>query len=245
MPRIYVEFARMKLFPGTCKNISSKIENIRSDFQRTVSQLDWDVKYEQDISNTANQIAQKMDRYVQTLKKYQSFLEDAYAQYEKLDSEKLDISNSSGNSPILDFLWDILKKAGYFGSVISVAEGFLKLINPTDWGTAVITAGKAGLTAIDKISGLMKDAQNLGKVARMVGADNANAMWAKRIFGTTESLKYYSKAASWADKFSYNFGKAWDKGVGAFTGESGAIKATTAWAGVALSGVANYFSKKK
>jgi len=104
MPRIYVEFARMKSFTGTCKNISGKIENIRSDFQRTVSQLDWDVKYEQDISNTAGQLVQKMDRYVQALKKYQSFLEDAYSQYEKLDSEKYPDSLIGSNVPWEDIL---------------------------------------------------------------------------------------------------------------------------------------------
>lgn len=98
MPRIYVEFARMKNLPRKYKTISGKVDDVRSDFKRTISKLDWDVKYMSDINNTASQLSRKLDRYVQSLKSYQSFLEYAYNSYVKLDSETIAKSESWLNS---------------------------------------------------------------------------------------------------------------------------------------------------
>ena len=88
MPRIYVEYARMKQVGSDCNSVSSEIDQIRSDFQRTINQLDWDVKYQSDINSTATQLARKLEDYTQVLKSYQAFIDDAYSQYIKLDSEK-------------------------------------------------------------------------------------------------------------------------------------------------------------
>lgn len=98
MPRVYVEFAGLKEAGNDCKAVSVKIDSIQSDFQRTIRQLDWDVKYEADINNTANQIARKLERYSQTLKEYKNFIDNAYSEYQKLekvtfDIKKIDISS--------------------------------------------------------------------------------------------------------------------------------------------------------
>ena len=103
MPRVYVEFARMKQLAGTSKTVSGKIDGVRSNFKHTINQLDWDVKYQSNINNTANQLAAKLDRYVQALKGYQTFLDYAHSEYVKLDNEKfdgklVDISGIIGNS---------------------------------------------------------------------------------------------------------------------------------------------------
>lgn len=100
MPRIYIEFAKMKQVGSSCKSVSSKVDQIRSDFQRTISQLDWDIKYQSDINSTATQLARKLEGYTQALKSFQTFIDDAYGQYVKLDSEKtgdftLEVNQSS------------------------------------------------------------------------------------------------------------------------------------------------------
>lgn len=94
MPRIYVEFNRMKQIGNNCKNVSSKVRNIKSDFQQTIRHLDWDVKYQSDINATANRLVRKLDQYEKVLENYQRFLNDAYDSYAKLDGEKkLDLSS--------------------------------------------------------------------------------------------------------------------------------------------------------
>ena len=94
MPRIYVEFAGLKEIGNECKIISTKINEIQSDFQQTMRNLDWDVKYEADINNRANQIVRKLQQYSEDLKKYEEFIENAYEEYSKLDKYKNFILNA-------------------------------------------------------------------------------------------------------------------------------------------------------
>ena len=49
MPRIYVEFSGLEQIGSRCKTASSKVTTIQSDFQRTVRQLDWDIRFESNI----------------------------------------------------------------------------------------------------------------------------------------------------------------------------------------------------
>ena len=98
MPRIYVDFAGLKQIKHTCKSVSSGVSDIRSDFQRTVRQLDWDVKFQSNINSTAAQLARKLESYTTALKSYQSFIDDAYDDYRELDrlgfdNDTLDIAS--------------------------------------------------------------------------------------------------------------------------------------------------------
>lgn len=125
MPRIYVEFARMKQVGSSCKSVSSNVDQIRSDFQRTIGQLDWDVKYQSDINSTATQLARKLEGYTQALKSYQSFIDNTYEQYAKLDAEKFEVSlfeKSAWDKFVEEFSsnygWgDFLSGAGYIGTI--------------------------------------------------------------------------------------------------------------------------------
>ncbi len=95
MPRIYVEFVRMKQIANTTQSVSSKLDDLRSDFLQTVQGLDWEVKFQSNINSSANQIAKKLRLYEEILKKYHAFLNDAYVLYEKLDSEESEIELAS------------------------------------------------------------------------------------------------------------------------------------------------------
>ena len=88
MPRIYVEFSGLEQIGSRCKTASSKVTTIQSDFQRTVRQLDWDIRFESNINSTATQIARKLEQYSRALEAYQRFIEDAYNEYVKLDEYK-------------------------------------------------------------------------------------------------------------------------------------------------------------
>lgn len=95
MPRIYVDFIGMKQIANTTQSVSSKLDDLCSDFLQTVQGLDWEVKFQSNINSSANQIVQKLRLYEKILKKYHAFLKDAYALYEKLDSEESEIELAS------------------------------------------------------------------------------------------------------------------------------------------------------
>ena len=88
MPRIYVEFSRLSKIGNSCKTIASRIDTIQSDFQNTVRQLDWDIRFESNINSTAMQLARKLEQYSRALEAYQRFIEDAHNEYVKLNEYK-------------------------------------------------------------------------------------------------------------------------------------------------------------
>lgn len=88
MLRIYVEFSGLDQIGSRCKAVASKVDTIQSDFQRTVRQLDWDIRFESNINSTATQIAKTLEQYSRTLETYQRFIEDAHNEYVKLDEYK-------------------------------------------------------------------------------------------------------------------------------------------------------------
>ena len=88
MPRIYVEFSGLDQIGSRCKTVASKVDSIQSNFQRTVRQLDWDIRFESNINSTATQIAKTLEQYSRTLETYQRFIEDTHNEYVKLDEYK-------------------------------------------------------------------------------------------------------------------------------------------------------------
>ena len=63
MPRIYVEFDRFNQLGSKCQQVSSKVDSIQGDFQSVIRHLDWDVRYQSNINNTAGILAKKMQGY--------------------------------------------------------------------------------------------------------------------------------------------------------------------------------------
>lgn len=49
MPRIYVNFSGLNQIGNRCESSALKINSIQSDFQRTVRQLDWEIRFESEI----------------------------------------------------------------------------------------------------------------------------------------------------------------------------------------------------
>lgn len=115
MPRIYVEFARLNQIGNNCKTIASRIDTIQSDFQNTIQQLDWDIRFDSNINSTAMQLARKLEQYSRALEAYQRFIEDARNEYGKLDEyKKLNLEDYISVAPIDPNKFIILRPGGQF-----------------------------------------------------------------------------------------------------------------------------------
>lgn len=124
MPRIYVEFSALSQIGSRCNTVATKISTIQNDFQHTVRQLDWDIRFESNINSTATQLTRKLEQYSRALEAFHRFIEDAHDEYIKLDEyKKLSIADYITPMPLdpnrfiivgpdgkLDFDWkDIFK----------------------------------------------------------------------------------------------------------------------------------------
>lgn len=252
MPRIYVEFAGMKQVGSSCKAVSSSVSSIRFDFRHTVSRLDWDVKYKSDINATAEQISLKLDSYSQALKAYQSFIDSTYEQYIKLEGEKFELSakeKSTWDKFAEEFQarfgWsDLLKGSGYIGTIYN-------MISDIKRGTTWKDLAKSGVRMYQFMDKAAKTYSNYRKIGNAVGTKKAMAWWAKNITGL-KPLGRASSAKNPYTRFVNNltnktspFNAQFKKTINNFKGANGVGKAAASWAGVAVTGVTNWFSNKE
>jgi len=242
----------MKQIGSSCKAVSSSVSNIRSDFWHTVSQLDWDVKYQSNINSTAERLSQKLDAYSQALKSYQSFLDSAYDQYIKLDTEKFELlakEKSAWDKFAEEFQsgfgWsELLKGAGYIGTIYN-------LVNDIKKGTTWKDLAKSGVDIYQFMTGAAKTFSNYKKIGNAVGTKKAMAWWARNITG----LKPLGRASSAKNPFTRfvnnltnktsPFNAKFKNVIDNFKGANGVGKAVASWAAVAVTGVANWFSNKE
>lgn len=263
MPRIYVEFSGLNQIGSRCKSVASSVDSIQSDFQRTVRQLDWDIRFESNINSTATQLSRKLESYSRTLESYQRFIEDARGEYVKLNEykkttdyfEKIDVViphlvGPGGQLKIFtdEFLsnygWkEILSGAGYIGTIYN-------LINDIRDGKSWRDLAKTGVDTYRFLSGAAKTYNNYKKIGNAVGTKTAMAWWAKNITGL-KPLGRASTAKNPFTRFANNltnktspFNAQFKNIVNNFKGANGVGKAVASWGTVAVNGVLNWFSNK-
>lgn len=263
MPRIYVEFSGLNQIGSRCKSVASSVDSIQSDFQRTVRQLDWDIRFESNINSTATQLSRKLESYSRTLESYQRFIEDARGEYVKLNEykkttdyfEKIDVIiphlvGPGGQLKIFtdEFLsnygWkEILSGAGYIGTIYN-------LINDIRDGKSWRDLAKTGVDTYRFLSGAAKTYNNYKKIGNAVGTKTAMAWWAKNITGL-KPLGRASTAKNPFTRFANNltnktspFNAQFKNIVNNFKGANGVGKAVASWGTVAVNGVLNWFSNK-
>ena len=263
MPRIYVEFSGLNQIGSRCKSVASSVDSIQSDFQRTVRQLDWDIRFESNINSTATQLSRKLESYSRTLESYQRFIEDARGEYVKLNEykkttdyfEKIDVViphlvGPGGQLKIFtdEFLsnygWkEILSGAGYIGTIYN-------LINDIRDGKSWRDLAKTGVDTYRFLSGAAKTYNNYKKIGNAVGTKTAMAWWAKNITGLNP-LGRASTAKNPFTRFANNltnktspFNAQFKNIVNNFKGANGVGKAVASWGTVAVNGVLNWFSNK-
>lgn len=253
MPRIYVEFNRFNQLGSKCQQASSKVDSIQSDFQRVIRQLDWDVRYQSNINNTASLLAKKMQGYSKALDGYQKYLEEACKEYRKLDQydtgqNKNGNSGSDNNSSNPSF-WDaflkrygiknVIKGFGNTGKVIGLVDSALSATTWNQWANI-------GLSGYQTISKIAKDFNNYKKIGQAIGTKNAVSYFLKKQVGL-RNVGHASTASNLMSRFynnlhnttsSFNLNDAFAP----LTGAKGVKTTIAAWAGVALTGIANAFS---
>lgn len=248
MPRIYVNFSGLDQLGSRCKSVASKVDGIQSDLQRTIRQLDWDVRYESNINSTANQIARKLEQYSNALEAYQRFIEDTKNEYIQLNEyKKLDLVIAKpidiqivGPGGQLDFDWkDVIKSFGSSGSVFGIVNSIFGAKSWVDWGNV-------GVSATKTIASIAKDYNNYAKIGRAIGTTNSTGYFWRNFLGFNK-VGYASTASSASARFynnlhnttsPYKLSSIFDS----FTGKKGVVSSVASWAGLALSGAANWFS---
>lgn len=200
MPRIYVDFEKLKQCENNLKTASSQVDKIKATFCGTVKKLDWDIKYEADISKTADRIAQQLEFYVQALEKYQQFLGDAQSQYSKLDNY------DSNKFNLTDTLAKIFSDVGSLGDVTASVDNLKNVFSDAKGGDIAkffadyFRTGVDAYKFIDKISEQVEDFK-LVKADK--GVKDALANWGKQIIGL-ESADWISTATKPSKQFIEN-----------------------------------------
>lgn len=260
MPRIYVKFSGLSQIGDNCERISSKVDTIQSEFQNTIRQLDWDIRFESNINSTANQISRKLEQYSRALDAYQHFISDAHDKYVQLDEYKklnwtanVIIPQNVGPGGQLkiftDEFWEnygwkeILSGAGYIGTIYN-------LIDAIKSGKTWRDFAKTGVDTYQFLSGAAKTFNNYRKIGNAVGTKTAMAWWAKNITGL-KPLGRASTAKNPFTRFSNNltnktspFNAQFKNVVDNFKGANGVGKAVASWGAVAVNGVLNWFNNK-
>ncbi len=90
MARIYVEFNALRQVGTDLKSISSRVNEIQSNFQQMIGKLDWEIRCQENINKTAVKLSNKLNNQAEALSKYHDFINEACAAYEKLNSEKME-----------------------------------------------------------------------------------------------------------------------------------------------------------
>lgn len=264
MPRLYVDFSGLKQIGADCKAISGKVDAIQFDFQKIVMQLDWDIKFEKDIADKAGRLAQKLENYSQTLKRFQYFIDEAYVEYKKLDMSAIDIllSKADISSRILQMLgpgqapdlldifrsyfgWnELLAGAGYIGTIYD-------LINDIRNGKTWKDFAKSGVDIFQFLSGAGITYKNYKRIGNAVGTKKAMGWWVKNITGL-KPLGRASTAKNPVTRFVNNltnktspFNAQIKNVIKDFKGANGVGKAVASWGSVAADGVLNWFGNKE
>ena len=265
MPRIYVKFSGISKIGDDCERISSKVDTIQSEFQNTIRQLDWDIRFESNINSTANQIFRKLEQYSRVLDAYQRFISDAHDKYVQLDEyKKLRLVDYISLKPyelpailgpggqlkiFTDEFWtnygwkEILSGAGYIGTIYN-------LINDIKSGKTWRDFTKTGIDTYQFLSGAAKTFNNYKKIGNAVGTKTAMAWWAKNVTGL-KPLGRASTAKNPFTRFANNltnktspFNAQFKNVIDNFKGANGVGKAVASWGAVAVNGVLNWFNNK-
>lgn len=159
---------------------------------------------------------------------------------DKSDFSSSVVNVSKDTNRLVDFgKQDVIQSFGNVGSVFEVVNSIFKATTWNDWANV-------GLSAGNTIAKIAKDYKNYNIIGRAIGAENATAYFWRNQLGLN-NVGYASKASSPTARFynnlhnttsAYNLSEA----LAPLTGSKGVGTTIAAWAGVALSGIANVFS---
>lgn len=254
MPRVYVEFAGVRQLGGSCGTVYNKIGEIQDEFKNTVRQLDWDIRFEENIQTTADQLTRKLDGYKKTLTSYQKFLETAVSRYMELDGTQKSLSTLNLNATpetkksFADYFKDefdwgkVLGGSNYIGTLYNLFQDIKSANGWEDWIHYGIDVGQF-------LQGVATQYKNYKRIGNAVGKKTATSWFLKNAIGW-KPLGRASTAKNPITRFANNLKNSTSpfnlkKAFGDFVGENGTGKAVAAWAQVAVSGIFNWMSNKE
>lgn len=146
MPRVYVEFVGLKKLGETCKTVSTGVDEIQSSFLNTVKSLDWDILFESDINETANKISKKLEHCESSLIAFQTFFDDIYTEYSKLNEFKNNIksTNEFSSAQINEYLSKFIK--GMFFSQAFLNPSIFNLLFIPNFTNIIVSGIPIGKT---------------------------------------------------------------------------------------------------
>ena len=229
MARVYVDFSQLESVGSYCNTAAKKVSSINFNFAYTIAALDWDVKYESDISDTAAKISEKLSDYKTALKAYSQFIEDACEEYSKLNEYEVpeisiettagesessesgltiegieNIPNVVGPGSVLDidfsdFNFDLDDIIGSFGLFGQFYKWLKGLSDNSEW-YEWISSGKGAWTLISKLA---SDISSYAKVGSIYGTGQTVSYFLRNFFGLN-STGYASQASSFSARFYNN-----------------------------------------
>lgn len=249
MPRIYVQFAGMKQLGDSWNGIGTQLEDIRDGFQKTVKNLDWDIKCQAEINNSAVRLSSNLENYKQALQGYQNFFQQAYDSYVKLDEGEKggnETPDKSGEDNFMGVigLGTILAGSNYGKDIYDIVSD----VQDTKTWKDFLSPGKK---VADFIWKFIKDAKNYKKIGNAVGTSKSLSWFVKNALGL-KSVGYVSQAKNVATRFVNNlrnvtspFHKQLMESIDNFTGANGVKKALPSWITLAITGASNWSANKQ
>lgn len=252
MSRIYVNFSGLNNIGDRCKSSALKIESIQLDFQYTVRQLDWDLRFESDIEKKALQLSDKLEEYSCVLKKYKNFIDISYNKYIELESygnKSIKSDNTKTKQNFLNEFWinygwnGLLSGTGYIKTIFDL---YNEIKNGKSWRDL---AG-AGINIYQFLSGAAETYNRYKRIGNAVGTKTAMCWWAKNIIGL-KPLGRASSAKNIITRFSNNitnktspFNTQFKNILSDFKGVNGVGKAVASWGSVFVNGILNWSNNK-
>lgn len=265
MSEFDVKICYMRNFANEAKEIAEQLGKLQKEIEIIHRNMGFEASACTNIENRISRIEGYVDIEKKVMNSYRMGIEDVLAQYK--NSEQIICNMVTGNSASdksiedtgvvtergnvflnefsQNYGWkEILKGAGYFGTVYDLVQDINKGKTWTDFARTGVKAGQFVLSAARTFN-------KYKKIGRAVGTKKAVAWWGKKITGL-KPLGRVSIAKNPLTRFKNNltnktspFSAQIKNVVKDFKGANGVGRAVASWANVAVTGVTNWFANKE
>lgn len=265
MSEFDVKICYMRNFANEAKEIAEQLGKLQKEIEIIHRNMGFEASACTNIESRLSRIEGYVDIEKKIMNSYRIGIEDVLAQYKNSEQiicnmvtgnsasdksiENTGVVTERGNVFLNEFSqnygWkEILKGAGYFGTVYDLVQDINKGKTWTDFARTGVKVGQFVLSAARTFN-------KYKKIGRAVGTKTAMAWWGKKITGL-KPLGRVSIAKNPLTRFKNNltnktspFSAQIKNVVKDFKGANGVGRAVASWANVAVTGVTNWFANKE
>lgn len=265
MSEFDVKICYMRNFANEAKEIAEQLGKLQKEIEIIHRNMGFEASACTNIESRLSRIEGYVDIEKKIMNSYRIGIEDVLAQYKNSEQiicnmvtgnsasdksiENTGVVTERGNVFLNEFSqnygWkEILKGAGYFGTVYDLVQDINKGKTWTDFARTGVKVGQFVLSAARTFN-------KYKKIGRAVGTKTAMAWWGKKITGL-KPLGRVSIAKNPLTRFKNNltnktspFSAQIKNVVKDFKGVNGVGRAVASWANVAVTGVTNWFANKE